>query len=249
MTDFGTGDYYVGAMKGVILSINPNVSLVDITHDIETQNIASAAFVLSACYRDFPPATIFVCVVDPGVGSDRRAIAVESNDHKFVGPDNGLFSFILGPNVRVIAIENDQFFRQPISSTFHGRDIFAPVAAHLSRGIDLRELGHEIIDAVMLPNIRPKRTDENTLEGSVIHIDHFGNIVTNITAEMVSDAFQLEVDGRLIGDRREFYAGAEPGKLFTVMGSAGFIEISINGSSAAEKLGVKTGAPVIARLK
>jgi S-adenosylmethionine hydrolase len=248
LTDFGTRDYYVGAMKGAILSINPDARPVDITHDIEPQNIASAAFVLSACYRDFPPATIFVCVVDPGVGSERGAIVVESNDHKFVGPDNGLFSFILGPNVRVTAIENEQFFRKPVSSTFHGRDIFAPVAAHLSRGIDVHELGPEINDAVMLPNIRPKRTDENTIEGSVIHIDHFGNIVTNITAEMAGDAFQLEIGGRLIGDRREFYAGAEPGKLFTVQGSAGFIEISINGGSAAEKLGVKTGAPVVARL-
>ena len=247
MTDFGTRDYYVGAMKGVILSINPNVSLVDITHDIEPQNITSAAFVLSACYRDFPPA-IFVCVVDPGVGSERRAIVVESNDHKFVGPDNGLFSFILGPNVRVIAIENDQFFRKPVSSTFHGRDIFAPVAAHLSRGIDVHELGPETTDAVMLPNIRPKRTDENTLEGLVIHIDHFGNIVTNITAEIAGDAFQLEIGGHLISDRREFYAGAKPGQPFAIAGSAGFIEISINGGSAAEKLGVRTGTPVIARL-
>ena len=141
MTDFGNRDYYVGAMKGVILSINPDARIIDITHDIEPQNITSAAFVLSACYRDFPPATIFVCVVDPGVGSERRAIVVESNDHIFVGPDNGLFSFVLNPNARVIAIKNDRFFRKPVSSTFHGRDIFAPVAAHLSLGIDLHELG------------------------------------------------------------------------------------------------------------
>jgi S-adenosylmethionine hydrolase len=235
-------------MKGVILSINPGARIIDITHDIEPQSITSAAFVLSACYRDFPPATIFVCVVDPGVGSQRRAIVVESNDHKFVGPDNGLFSYILGPKVRVTAIENNQFFHKPVSSTFHGRDIFAPVAAHLSRGIDLHELGSGITDAVMLPNIRPTRTDENTLKGTVIHIDHFGNIVTNITAAMVGDAFQLEIGGRVIGDRREFYAGAQAGQPFAVTGSAGFIEISINGGSAAEMLGAKTGVPVIAHL-
>lgn len=248
MTDFGTRDYYIGAMKGVILSINSDARIIDITHDIEPQNITSAAFVLSACYRDFPPATVFVSVVDPGVGSERRAIVVESNDHKFVGPDNGLFSFVLGPNARVTAVGNDRFFRKPVSSTFHGRDIFAPVAAHLSRGIDLHELGPEIMDAVMLPNIRPTRTDENTLKGSVIHIDRFGNIVTNITAEVAGDVFQLEIGGHVISDRREFYAGAKPGQPFAIAGSAGFIEISINGSSAAKKLGVNTGALVIARL-
>ena len=248
MTDFGTRDYYVGAMKGVILSINPDARIIDITHEIEPQNVISAAFVLSACYRDFPPATIFVCVVDPGVGSKRLAIVIESNGSKFVGPDNGLFSFVLGSNARVTAIENDKFFRKPISSTFHGRDIFAPVAAHLSLGIDSRELGPEITDAVVLANIRLNRTNENTLEGSVIHIDHFGNIVTNITADMAGDAFQLEIGGRLISNRREFYAGAEPGQPFVVTGSAGFIEISINGGSAADKLDVKTGSPVTARL-
>ena len=196
-------------MKAVILSMNPNVDLVDITHDIEPQNITSAAFVLSACYRDFPPATIFVCVVDPGVGSDRRAVVVESNEHKFVGPDNGLFSFILSPSVVITAIENDRFFRKPVSSTFHGRDIFAPVAAHLSLGLDMLELGPEITDAVILPNIHPRRTGENTIEGSVVHIDHFGNIVTNITAEMPVRRVQLEIGGRVISDRREFYTGAE----------------------------------------
>jgi S-adenosylmethionine hydrolase len=248
LTDFGTRDYYVGAMKGVILSINPDARIVDITNDIEPQNITSAAFILSACYRDFPPATILVCVVDPGVGSTRRAIVVESNDHIFVGPDNGLFSFVLDSNARVTAVENDRFFRKPVSSTFHGRDIFAPVAAHFSLGIDSREVGPEIRDAVVLPNIQPHRTGENTIEGSVIHIDHFGNIVTNITAEMAGDAFQLEIGARLISDRREFYAGAEPGQTFVVTGSAGFIEISINGSSAAEKLDTKTGDRVIVHL-
>jgi S-adenosylmethionine hydrolase len=248
LTDFGTRDYYVGAMKGVILSINPNARIIDITHDIEPQNVTSSAFVLTACYRDFPPGTIFVCVVDPGVGSDRRAIVIESNDQKFVAPDNGLFSFILGPNVRVTAIENEGFFRKPVSSTFHGRDIFAPVAAHLSIGVDTFELGPEITDAVVVRNIQPHPIGENTVEGMVIHIDYFGNIVTNITAAMVGDAFQLEIGGRLIGDRREFYAGAKPGQPFAITGSSGFIEISINGGSAADILGVKTGSPMIARL-
>ena len=123
LTDFGTRDYYVGAMKGVILAINPYAEIVDITHEIEPQNVMSAAFVLSACYHDFPAGTIFVCVVDPGVGSERRAITAASNGHTFVGPDNGIFSLVLSGDSKMVSIEKDLFFRKPVSSTFHGRDI------------------------------------------------------------------------------------------------------------------------------
>ena len=249
VTDFGTADYYVGAMKGVILSIDPDAVIVDITHEIKPQDISSAAFILAACHKDFPLGTIFVCVVDPGVGTTRRKIIVESNDQIFVGPDNGVFSFVLNDAPTITAIENEKYFHHPVSSTFHGRDIFAPVAAHLSRGVTPSEIGSRINDPIVLPAIRPEKMDDNTIEGCVIHIDRFGNIVTNITADMAADAVELILSGRSITERHEFYAGAEPGKFFMIPGSAGFIEISLNGRSAAEVLKATVGSPVTAILK
>lgn len=248
LTDFGTRDYYVGAMKGVILSINPNASIVDITHEIEPQNITSAAFVLSACYRDLPNGTIFVCVVDPGVGSDRLAIAAASNGRIFVGPDNGIFGLVLENDSKIVSITNEKFFRKPVSSTFHGRDIFAPVGAHLSAGSALEDMGPPIDDPVKLPEIWSRKTDDGVIVGHVIHIDRFGNIVTNITVDEAGPGFKLEIAGNSITEFRQFYAGAEPDRPFAIAGSAGFIEISINGGSAARKLGVPIGTPVSAYL-
>lgn len=248
VTDFGTEDYYVGAMKGVILSIDPRAVIVDITHDIKPQKISTAAFILAACYRDFPRGTIFVCVVDPGVGSARRRIMVESESRIFVGPDNGVFGFTLNDGSTITSIENEKYFSHPVSNTFHGRDIFAPVAAHLSLGVKPGEIGSKITDPVILPNESSKRIDEYTVNGRVIHIDRFGNIVTNVTSELWSDTVELIVSGHSIIERREFYAGAEPGKLFAVPGSAGFIEISINGGSAAKFLAVEIGSTVMVKL-
>ena len=249
LTDFGTQDHYVAAMKGVILSVNRKAVIVDITHEIEPQNVTSAAFVLRCCYREFPPSTVFCCVVDPGVGSDRRAVIVNTSGQSFVGPDNGLFSFLYEENANVTSIENDQFFRKPVSATFHGRDIFAPVAAHLSLGVPPHEFGPQITDPVTLTDARPEQMDETTIEGSVIHIDHFGNIVTNITADMAGKAFQLEVAGLPVNDMRERYAGTPAGQPFAIVGSSGLIEISINGGSAAEIMRVSVGSPVIIRQK
>ena len=249
LTDFGTQDHYVAAMKGVILGINRKAVIVDITHETEPQNVTSAAFVLRCCYREFPPSTVFCCVVDPGVGSDRRAVIVNTSGQSFVGPDNGLFSFLYEENANVTSIENDQFFRKPVSATFHGRDIFAPVAAHLSLGVPPHEFGPQITDPVTLTDARPEQMDETTIEGSVIHIDHFGNIVTNITADMAGKAFQLEVAGLPVNDMRERYAGTPAGQPFAIVGSSGLIEISINGGSAAEIMRVSVGSPVIIRQK
>ena len=250
VTDFGTRDYYVAAMKGVILGINRKAVIVDITHEIEPQDIGSAAFVLRACYREFPPATVFCCVVDPGVGSERRAIIAATNGQFFVGPDNGLFSFLYGNNCEITSIENDRFFRKPVSATFHGRDVFAPVAAHLSLGVPPNEFGPQIADPVTLSNIVPTRLDEKTLEGAVIHIDHFGNIVTNIASDGAQGQ-QLEIDiaGQTIKDVREQYAGAAAGQPFAIVGSSGLIEISLNGRSAAEFLHVAVGDPITVHLK
>jgi S-adenosylmethionine hydrolase len=248
LTDFGTRDHYVGAMKGVILGINRKAVIVDITHEIEPQATRSAAFVLRACYREFPPATVFCCVVDPGVGSDRRAIVAATNGQFFVGPDNGLFSFLYDKSCEITVIENDRFFRKPVSATFHGRDIFAPVAAHLSLGVPPNEFGPQITDPVQLSNIVPTKLDEKSVEGAVIHIDHFGNIVTNITTDAAGREFEIEIAGQTIKEVREQYAGAPAGQPFAIAGSSGLIEISVNGGSAAEILQLKAGAKLIVRL-
>ena len=176
LTDFGTADYFVGAVKGAILSVNPSAVIVDITHEIPPQDIEAGAFTLLAAYKTFPVGTIHVAVVDPGVGSTRRPIIVKTNEQFFVGPDN-TFTYIYDrePSHRIVHVTADRFFRPSVSSTFHGRDIFAPVAAALSNGVALEEFGEEINDQVRLPSL------ETPLR--VIHIDRFGNCVTNITRD------------------------------------------------------------------
>src|SRR5215813_13113109 len=171
-TDFGSQDYFVGAMKGVILSINPSACIVDITHDIPPQDIGAAAFNLLACYRNFPAGTIHVAVVDPGVGSDRRAVLIESAQQFFLGPDNGLFSWICEREGEFSArqLTNERFFRVPLSATFHGRDVFAPAAAALSLGVAPEEFGEPLSSIVQLDALTPKFIDENTIEGRIIHI-------------------------------------------------------------------------------
>src|SRR5438067_1397055 len=188
ITDFGEQDYFVGAMKGVILSINPEAKIVDISHLTPPQDVEAAAFNLLNCYKDFPAGTIHVAVVDPGVGSDRRAIAIECAGQFFVGPDNGLFSWICEREKDWTAfhLTNRRFFRKPVSNTFHGRDIFAPVAAHLSNGTAPSEFGEPLPDIVKLDSLAPKTINENTIEGQIIHVDRFGNCVTNFSAEHLS---------------------------------------------------------------
>ena len=239
LTDFGTTDYFVGAVKGAILSVNPNVSLVDITHEIAPQDIEAGAFTLFAAYKTFPRGTIHVAVVDPSVGSARRPIIVGANDQFFVGPDNGIFTYICDrePSHRIFHVTAEKYFRPDPSSTFHGRDIFAPVAAALSTGVTPEQFGPEINDAVRLPSL------ESPLR--VIHIDRFGNCVTNITREQF-DGKSLSINGRTITALRNFYGEAdEANELFAIWGSAGFLEISINGGSAAQILGAKRGDKII----
>jgi len=250
LTDFGTADYFVGAMKGVILSINADALLVDITHEISPQDILSGAFTLSAIYQNFPGRTIHVAVVDPGVGSERRAIVVSARDQYFVGPDNGLFSFIYEEekDVRVFHATNEDYFRQPVSNTFHGRDIFAPLAAALSKGVHPEKLGAEIRDYIRLPNLKPNIIREGVLEASIIHIDRFGNCITNLTREHITDEMiargvALTVNGRKITSFQLFFAEGDDASdnLFAIWGSAGFLELASFRSSAAEILGARTG--------
>jgi S-adenosyl-L-methionine hydrolase (adenosine-forming) len=238
LTDFGTADYFVGAVKGAILSVNPEALIVDITHEIPPQDVETGAFTLMAAYRTFPPGTIHVAVVDPGVGSSRRPIIVSANDQFFVGPDNGLFTFIYErePSHQAFHVTAEKYFRPKVSTTFHGRDIFAPVAGALSNGVKPNKLGSVIDDAVRLNYSR---------QPEIIHIDHFGNCVTNISREAFEGKIaSLKINGKTIRSFRNFY-GEESGRdIFAIWGSAGFLEISVNGGSAAKRLQAKRGDEV-----
>jgi S-adenosylmethionine hydrolase len=244
LTDFGTRDYFVGAMKGVILSVAPSAVIVDITHEIAARDILEAAYTLRACYRDFPAGTIFVAVVDPGVGSERRAIIAESGGYYFVAPDNGVLSFVLGEGSRTHEISEKLYLREAVSSTFHGRDIFASVAAYLCRGVGPSKFGPALLDPVKVASAMPAVVGDSIV-GEVIHIDRFGNIVTNITNDSLPAEYTIELGGRVIEKRCRYYAEAGPGEIFSIAGSAGFLEISVRDGSAAEQLKVSRGSPVV----
>lgn len=259
LTDFGMADYFVGAMKGVILSISSEARIVDITHEIPPQDIEAAAFTLLAVYRDFPPQTIHLAVVDPGVGSSRRPILVRGGGQFFVGPDNGIFGYIYEreTEARVFHLNRPEFFRSPVSATFHGRDVFAAVAGALSNSVKPDELGQEIKDYVRLPMLAPRgSTADDSLDATIIHIDRFGNCITNLTRdllteEMIESGAQLFVGASVIKTFRRFYAEASdaPNEPFVIWGSAGLLEIVALNSSAAHKLGARRGDPVRVRLK
>ena len=250
LTDFGTADYFVGAMKGVILSTNPSARIIDITHDIAPHDVQAGAFTLLAVYGAFPPGTIHVAVIDPGVGSARRPVLVVAGRQFFVGPDNGLFSYIMEreKGCRVFHLTRDHYFRQPLSATFHGRDVFAPIAGALSNGVEPAELGNEIEDYVRLD---PLRSGDENLSARIIHIDRFGNCVTSITPqdlteEMIERGARLTVQGREITSFRRFFAeeAGSQNKLFALWGSAGFLEIVAFRASASRLLGAQVGEPV-----
>lgn len=249
LTDFGLLDHYVGTMKGVILGEAPGASIVDLGHDVAAGDIEAGAFSLLATYPYFPADTVHVVVVDPGVGSERRVIAVEAAGQRFVGPDNGVFSYLLDrePGARVFHVTADRFFRTPVSTTFHGRDIFAPVGAALARGVEPMTLGPSISDARRLLPLTPRVEPGGRVFGRILHVDRFGNCITNLAAEHLGSG-ALRVRGKsgaveVAGLRRQ-YAGAAVGTPFLIEGSTGFIEISLNGSSAAALLGIESGAEV-----
>lgn len=251
LTDFGTVDYFVGAVKGAILSVNPGAVIADITHEIPPQDIESAAFTLLATYKTFPAGTIHVAVVDPGVGSARRAIIVSTGEHFFVGPDNGIFTYIYDreSSHQTFQITAEEYFRPAPSSTFHGRDIFAPVAAALSNGVKPQAFGPSIDDEVRLENpLHPVQKDGKA-EGRIIHIDRFGNCITNITRDVLADDTNatLLVKRKVIRTFKTFYSdeAGSPNDLFAIWGSAGFLEISVKGGSAADVLRTKRGHKVI----
>lgn len=246
LTDFGTKDYFVGAMKGVILQINKDAKIVDITHEIKPQDIRSASFTLRACYRNFPPETIFVAVVDPGVGSQRSAILVETDEYFFIAPDNGVLSFVFDEAEKFSAFEltNGEFFAANVSATFHGRDVFAPVAAHLSNGVNSKEFGAEITDFKRFAETKPKKISENETQAEIIHIDRFGNLVTNLKREDLPESFSLEVGGKTIERLQNFYSEAENSEVFMIFGSALFLEIVAFGASVQKILNAKAGQKI-----
>jgi S-adenosyl-L-methionine hydrolase (adenosine-forming) len=253
LTDFGTEDYFVGAMKGVILTRSPQAVVVDITHAIPPQDVQAGAFMLSAVYADFPAGSIHLAVVDPGVGSDRRPILVEAADYLFVGPDNGLFSIVLDrdPAAQVRHLLNANYFLQDRGSSFHGRDIFAPVAAALAEGVPPADLGPILRDPVRIGFAESKILADGTLAGRVVHVDHFGNCVTNLAWEklqplLTTQSFCLRVKECEIRQLFRSYseAAGDPGPPFLIAGSAGFLEISLCCSSAARELNIGVGEPV-----
>lgn len=248
ITDFGLCDSFVGVMKGVVLSRCPGARIVDITHSVPAGDVRAGAFALLTAYRYFPRGTVHVAVVDPGVGSDRRAIAARCADVTFVGPDNGLLSWALREQRGVVVrrIENERLFLSPVSATFHGRDVFAPVAAYLANGGSFDEVGPETDEWVTLPWPEPARVVNGWL-GEVVHVDHFGNAITNLPNTTLEPArasrFTL-ICGRRRVPVGSCYAAVSKGRAVAVGGSSGFIEIAVNGGNAARSLGLKRGGKV-----
>jgi S-adenosyl-L-methionine hydrolase (adenosine-forming) len=248
LTDFGLRDHYVGAMKGVMLGICPEASLVDISHDIAPQDVLGAALELEAAYRYFPPGTVFLVVVDPGVGSTRRPIAAEVGEYQFVAPDNGVLSLVFDEqwSQHVVELTESQYARPTISRTFEGRDRFAPAAAWLANGIQLTALGPPVESLVRLEVPRSRRSPTG-IDGEVLRVDRFGNLITNIdegALGSLAPAVAVHVGPHVIQHVVATYAETRPGELCALVGSSGRLEIAVNGGSAAEALGLARGALV-----
>jgi S-adenosylmethionine hydrolase len=255
-TDFGYRDPFVGIMKGVILGINPSARITDITHGISPHNVIEAALLTGESYRYFPKGTIHVVVVDPGVGSGRRPILAEADGHFFVGPDNGVFTkvFDLSPEPpEVIHLTEEKYFLQAGGSTFHGRDVFAPAAAWLSTGMKKEDFGGPVTDYVTLPLPSP-RVGEEGITGEVIHIDRFGNAITNIRGEDMNSLFGSTLAPRVkVGDKeldlKRFYEEAEDNEPHTLVNSSGYLEIFVYRGNAAWALGVDVGEKVTVKVR
>lgn len=256
-TDFGTRDGFVGTMKGVILSINPDATIVDITHEIAPQDVEEGAFLFAASAKYFPSNAIHVVVVDPGVGSARRAIGVQGGETIFVAPDNGVLTKAIdhwqlanrNSKVRTVRLNRPEYWLPRVSNTFHGRDIFAPCAAHLSLGVSLEEMGEPITDWITLRFVLPTRRADGAWVGRVVHIDRYGNIVTNIAAEMLRDVepsrVVVEIAGKkIVGFKRAYADGAE-GELIALVSSSWELEISQRNGNAAKTLGILNGSEVV----
>lgn len=248
-TDFGLQDYYVSAMKAVILGIAPEVRVVDISHDIPSQDIMAGSWILRNSALLFPSGTVHTIVVDPGVGTDRKAIALQIEDHYFVGPDNGIFSLLTEEyDYKAVSLTNKKYWRDETSKTFHGRDIFAPVAAHLSQGVALEELG-EPLDELVTYRWTVPIADKDGLQGMVIHIDKFGNLVTNLSESLIEDVIdgknvKIYVGNTILDEIVPTFGSVPDGEPAAFIGSSGMLEVGINKGNAEQMLGVQKGAQI-----
>src|SRR5947209_3058192 len=249
LTDFGTRDHYAGTMKGVALGICPDVTFVDITHDIPAHDVLAGALELAASYKFFPPGTIFLVVVDPGVGSSRRGIAADAGDHKFVAPDNGVLTAVLDEHVprRVVELSERRYARPTVSRTFEGRDRFAPAAAWLAKGIELAALGRSA-GAIHHLEIPKPQVGGKGIDGQVLRVDHFGNLITNIdrrSFDKIADGpLDIRAGSHVVPRVVSTYADVPPGEVGALFGSTDHLEIAANGASAAARLDLGRGAPV-----
>lgn len=246
LTDFGAADGYPGIMKGVILGIAPGTPLIDLTHEIPPQEVRSAAWVLHTAWHYFPEGSVFLCVVDPGVGSARLPIALQTGGHSFVGPDNGLFSYVLAETeqgeTRAVSLDNPRYFSSERSATFHGRDIFAPAAGLLAAGTPIEELGHALAPEALVRLALPHPDwQQGTLLAHVTHIDHFGNILTDVEARWVREVFAaptvtLTLAGQTITARARAFAEGPEDALFLYQDSSGYLAIARRNGDAAATL-------------
>jgi len=252
-TDFGTNDHFVGVMKGVILDIVPEAEIVDICHSVQAFDVLDGALTISQAYSYFPSRTVHIVIVDPGVGTARRPIVASSDKYHFVAPDNGVLSLVYAREARmhVRHITSDHYFLQPVSNTFHGRDIFSPVAAYLSKEVDALKFGEEVEDFVRFSAPKPKPVDENRLRGVVLKVDRFGNLITNITPldaprlfAAKAGTFKIVVGNREITSIQKAYAEGAPGEVIGILGSMGFLEIAANRGAAAQLTGAGKGTDV-----
>lgn len=262
-TDFGLSDPYVAAMKGVLLSLHSRAHIVDVTHDVRPQRVLQAVFLTQCAWPFFPAGAVHIAVIDPGVGTERRAIALETPRGWFVGPDNGVLSSALPDELRppasavaggitlpagyrAVSITNRRYMLEPVSATFHGRDIFASAAAHLSLGVPFDDLGEPVESIVALAPLRAPRDAGGSLRGQVLHIDRFGNVVTDVrAADLPEDAFVVELAGRVTSGPVRTYA--EASGLAAIVESNGYIEIALPNGSASAELGVDIGATAVLR--
>jgi len=252
-SDFGINDHFVGTMKGVILNVAPEAEIVDICHSVQAFDVLDGALAIAQSYSYFPTGTIHVVVVDPGVGTARRPILVSNEKHYFVAPDNGVLSLVYAreERVRVRHITGEHYFLQPVSNTFHGRDVFAPVAGWLAKGVDGEKFGDEITDYARFNAPKPKATDGRTMRGVILRVDRFGNLVTNFTPKDVPmlfqaapPAFKIVIGKTEITDIRSNYAEGMPNEVFGILGSMGFLEIAANRAAAAQLTGAGKGSEV-----
>ena len=256
LTDFGTQDEYVGLMKGVILSINPSAAIVDITHQIAPQDIVQAAFSVHASFRYFPDGSVHLVVVDPTVGTRRDLLVLKTRKHLFVAPDNGVLTLLLNEAdiAALVRLTNSNFFLNPVSRTFHGRDIIAPVGAHLSKGIDLRNMGEEINpkDAVRLNDLQARTLDNGRIIGKIVAVDHFGNLISNIESQKLAvvDAagrnkkITIKIGSHVICGLSETYDSAPPQCPLALIGSRGYLEIVLNQGNAGQFFNARPGDTV-----